>query len=329
MPSKTTTYSTGLVVLAASWLSCWQTAAAAPTGIPLGLPAGCGTATATAVHRTGSAAGKPAAFEADAVRIELPAAPGGQAPAFSAALLHVATHAADTAPEALERASTAAGASLLIALTGTGRSGCPADALQAAAYPVMDGLLRGGDYVGTWQGVTLRGTAGHVLARRMQLRLDGAGGSGPDAPVHMTLSLDGITGTLTPPTLLPEHLSVSATLPASSLPTLLSAAGGAAPDARIPVTIDDISMSRGDATLHGTGTANAAATPQDSSADINLVAHDFDALVNAAALQNMMRMHTTLFLSRLMAHQAGDNLEWQLRYAGGLLSVNDVPIPLR
>ncbi len=314
------------------WMLCVPPAVAIPGRAAAGtlaLPAGCGSATATSARRIAAAAGRGAAFEAGALRIQLPPDAAGHPPSFAAASLHVASHGAETGPEALERASTAAGASLLIALTGSGRSGCPADALQAAAYPVMDGLLGGGGYLATWQDVVLGGTAGHVLARRMQLRMDGAGGSGADAPVHMTLSLDGITGALTPPTLLPEHLSVSATLPASSLPTLLSAAGGAAPDARIPVTIDDIDMRRGSATLHGTGTASAAATPQDSAADIHLVAHDFDALVSAAALQNMMRVHTTLFLSRLMARQAGDNLEWDLRYGSGLLSVNNVPIPLR
>nr|WP_321983127.1 hypothetical protein [uncultured Lichenicoccus sp.] len=314
----------------ASWLLCAVPMAARPAHAEtLALPTGCGSATAGSSHRVAATGGKGAGFEAESLRIQLPLDAAAHPPSFAAASLHVASHGAETGPEALERASTAAGASLLIALTGNGRSACPADALQAAAYPVVDGLLRGGGYLATWQDVVLRGAAGHVLARRMQLRMDGAGGSGAGVPVHMIFSLDGITGTLTPPTLLPERLSVSATLPASSLPTLLSAAGGAAPDARIPVTIDDISMSRGGATLHGTGTANAAATPQDSSADIDLVAHKFDALVNEAALQNMMRVHTTLFLSRLMARQAGENLEWQLKYGGGLLSVNDVPIPLR
>ncbi|WP_428374957.1 hypothetical protein [Lichenicoccus sp.] len=339
MQSKTITHPSSRAVASlvaqvgfASWMLCVPPAVASPAGAAaaaLALPAGCGSATATSARRIAAAAGKGAAFEASALRIQLPLDATGHPPSFAAAALHVASHGAETGPEALERASTAAGASLLIALTGTGRSKCPADALQAASYPVVDGLLRGGGYLATWQDVALRGTAGHVLARRMQLRLDGAGGAAADAPVHMTLSLDGITGTLTPPTLLPEHLSVSATLPASSLPTLLSAAGGAAPDARIPVTIDDISMSRGSATLHGTGTANAAATPQDSSAEIHLVAHAFDALVNEAALQDMTRVHAALFLSRLMARQAGANLEWQLKYGAGLLSVNDVPIPLR
>ena len=331
MPSKTITHLSGpLLLTATTWLGCQPPATAAP----LALPAGCGTATATAPHRTGAAPGRPAEFESGPLHIQLPPGPGGShdgdgSPSFAATALHVTGRGAQTGPEALERASTAAGAALLIALTGTGRSSCPADALQAAAYPIVDGLMRGGSYAGSWQGVTLRGTAGRVLARRMTLRLDGAGGSGPDAPVHMTLSLDGITGSLTPPTLLPDHLSVAATLPASSVPTLLSAAGGAAPDARIPVTIDDISLTRGNATLHGTGTASAAATPQDSAADILLTAHDFDDLVNAAALQSLTRVHTTLFLTRLMARQAGDTLQWQVKYGDGLLSVNNVPIPLR
>ncbi|TLU72529.1 hypothetical protein [Lichenicoccus roseus] len=334
MPSKTITHLTARSLLAGAACLGWQPAVAATT-TSLGLPGGCGTASAVGVHRIEAVSGRSAAFEAGALHIQLPPVHAGRdketdpSPSFAAASLHVDSRGVQTTPEALERASTAAGAALLIALTGTGRSGCPADVLQAAAYPVVDGLLRGGGYVGSWQGVTLHGAAGHVLARRMTLRLDGAGGSGPDAPIHITLSLDGITGSLTPPTLLPDHLSVAATLPASSVPTLLSAAGGAAPDARIPVTIDDITVTRGDATLHGTGTASAAATPQDSAADILLTARDFDALVNAAALQSLTRVHTTLFLSRLMARQDGDRLQWQVRYGDGLLSVNNVPIPLR
>ena len=119
------------------------------------------------------------------------------------------------------------------------------------------------------------------------------------------------------------------TLPASSLPVLLAATGGGASDARIPVTVDEITAAFGSTMLHGKGEATAAATPAQSAATLQVTANGYDDLVEAAAIRDLTRLHTMLFLSRLMARRAADGLQWDVTFEGGLLAVNNVPIPLR
>ena len=269
-----------------------------------------------------------AGFDAAGFRVRLPPR-DGSIPSMQAARLHVTGAAAATPEAALERAASASAAALLIALTGSGHSGCPNAVLRDAGNPIVEGLQDGGSYLAVWQGVTLRSGGGHVAASRMQLRLEAAGSDGRDRPVHVTLTLDGITGVLTQPALLPDRLAVRITLPASSLPTLLAATGGGAPDAQIPVTVDDFSITRGRTVLHGNGDATAAATPLDSTARLHLTARHYDDLVDEAAVQDMTHLHTALFLSRLVARRDGDALGWDVDLADGLLAVNHVPIPLR
>ncbi len=306
-------------------LTCHAAMASPDTG-SLALPAVCATVDADALHRS---AAPDAGFDAAAFHVRLPQHNDATAPSMQAARLHVTSHAPGTPDAALQRAASASAAALLIALTGNGRSDCPAGLLQDAGRPIVQGLQDGGSYLATWQGVTLRGGAGHVTAKRMQLSLQAAGGSGEDRLVHVVLTLDGIGGALTPPTLLPDRIAVRVTLPAASLPTLLAATGGGAPDAQIPVTVDDFSITHGDMVLHGHGDATAAATPMDSTARLHLSARHYDDLVSQAAERNLIRLHTALFLSRLVGRRAGDTVDWDVDFADGLLAVNNVPIPLR
>ena len=292
----------------------------------LSLPAACADVGAASLRPAPSA---DAGFDASGFRVHLPARDGAAAASMLAARLHVTGQAAGTPNADLERAASASAAALLIGLTGSGHSGCPTALLQDAGRPIVQGLQKGGSYLATWQNVTLRSGGGHVTASRMQLRLEAAGGTGEDRLVHVTLTLDGITGVLTQPALLPDRLAVRITLPAASLPTLLAATGGGAPDAQIPVTVDDISIARGEMVLHGRGEATAAATPMESKAQLHLTARHYDDLVNQAAAQDMVRLHTALFLSRLVGRHVGDALDWDVELADGLLAVNNVPIPLR
>ncbi len=300
-------------------------AIAAPGTDSLALPAACASVGAAGLHPLPP---PQAGFDAAGFHVRLPPHDGGVA-LMQAARLHVTGEAAATPEAALERAAGASAAALLITLTGSGHSGCPDAVLRDAGNPIVQGLQAGGSYVVVWQGVTLRSGSAHVAASRIQLRLEAAGSDGRDRPVHVTLTLDGITGVLTHPALLPDRLAVHITLPASSLPTLLAATGGGAPDAQIPITVDDFSITRGQTVLHGNGDATAAATPLDSTARLHLTARHYDDLVNQAAQQDMTRLHTALFLSRMVAQRDGDALGWDVDLADGLLAVNHVPIPLR
>ena len=307
-------------------LTGYSSASAVENTEGLALPAACASIAAASLL---SHVSPDVGFEATRFRVRLPSNGRSATPGLEADRLRVISHAAGTSNAALEQAASASAAALLIALTGNGHSDCPAELLQRTGTPIVAGLQHGGNYLATWQGLTLRGGAGHVVATRMQLRLEAAGAAGEDRLVHMTLTLDGITGTLTPPTLLPDHILLRVTLPAASLPTLLAATAGGAPDAQIPVTVDDISLRSGRMVLHGHGDAIATATPMDSTAHLHLSALNFDDLVNRAALQDLVRMHTALFLSRLVSRQEADAIAWDVSFSDGLLAVNNVPIPLR
>ena len=327
MHKKTVRAATALLLL----MTCRPALAAPDASGALSLPTACASVAAGSLH----AVRQPASgFEAARFVVRLPTHGAGTtvSPSMEASRLRVVSRDADTANAALERAASASAAALLISLTGSGHSDCRSGLLQDAGNPIVAGLQHGASYVATWQGVALRGNAGHVTASRMQLRLeaaDAAGTAGSNRMVHVTLTLDGIAGSLTPPTLLPTRLALRVTLPASSLPTLLAATGGGAPDAHIPVTVDDFTVVSGQTLLHGQGNATAAATPMDSTAKLHVTAHDYDDLVEEAATRNLTRLHTMLFLSRLMGKRVADSLEWDVNFADGLLAVNNVPMPLR
>ncbi len=313
-----------LGLLPALWLVA---PAAAEQAEGLALPAACASVAAAALHPL--PAGADAGFEATQFRVRLPAEAGVDPASMQASRLRVTGHGVDTPQAVLEQAAGASAAALLIALTGNGHGGCPTKLLQDTGEPIVAGLQHGGSYAATWQDVVLRGHAGHVAAQRMQLRLQGAPGDDADRPVHVTLTLEHVTGTLDPPALLPDRIAVGITLPASRLPALLAATGGGAPDEQIPVTVDGIDLRRGATVLHGEGDATAAATPLDSAASLQVTAKGYDDLVTEAATLGLTRVHTALFLSRLVAHRDGDGLRWEVRLADGVLAVNNVPIPLR
>ncbi len=301
---------------------------AASDGGGLALPAACASVGAASLHDLAPSP-QETGFDAARFRVRLPAAGAADAPSMEAARLHVTSHGASTSNASLERAASASAAALLITLTGSGHSGCDTGLLRDAGDPIVLGLQNGGAYLATWQGVTLRGHAGHITASRMQLRFDAADSKGSDRLVHVTFTLDGIGGSLTPPTIVPDRLALRVSLPASGLPTLLAATGGGAPDAQIPVTVEAIDVTSGETTMHAEGDATAAATPMDSTAKLHLTAHHYDSLIYRAAELSMTRLHTALFLSGLMAHRTGDTLDWNINFGDGVLAVNNVPIPMR
>ena len=306
-------------------LSCRAPARADAPASGLELPQLCASVQASAVRTLAAPAH---GLTAEAYRVHLPAALGRHAASMSASSLRVESRTPDTTDADLERASSAAAAALLVALSGDRHGGCGTALLHDAAAPIVHGLAQGGGYVATWLDVTLRGASGVVTAHRMQLALQ-AHGIGASQPVQVAFSLEGVAGRLKPPTLLPDTLAWRISLPASSLPTLLAATGGGAPAAQIPVTVDDLRITQGRSIIDAKGSAVAAPTPLDSSADLHVTAQDYDELVEQAAGGDMVRLHTALFLSSLMAKRDAAGLQWHVTYRDGVLAVNHLPIPMR
>ena len=312
-------------------LLAWQPARAGAADTGLDLPATCASVHVTGLHRPAPPAN---GFDTGHFDVRLAQPAHGMAPSMTADALHVTSTAAATSTAALERAASASAASLLLGLAGStpgdAHPDCPAGLLQQAGRPIADGLQKGGAYGAQWRRVTLRGASGHVEIRRMELRLEGADSTQADRPVHVALILDGVSGKLAQPSLLPGQVTLRVTLPASSLPALLTAAGGAASSAtRIPLTVDTAQVSEGATVLDGRGVATAVSPPLDSTAALHITARHFDDLVNRAAVLGLVRLHTALFVSSLMGRGSAGELQWDVSFKDGLLSVNNVPIPMR
>ncbi len=279
---------------------------------PLDLPGGCVVAHA-AVHGTDSK------LEADKLEISLPAE---QAAAFHASHLSATARNATLPLGALGHASTAAAAALLGALTGHHDAGCSDQAFKDAIAPVAQAIAHGGHASFAWTGVSLRSGTRRMGAARIALQLDGAGDT-----AHLALQISGAASNDPAAPLLPERLELNASLPASELPALVAAAGGRG--APVDLTIDQIHAVRGDTTLTGNGQARIAADPAENSGTAHVTVAGYDSLVDAAGTAGLQKIRTALFLAKLMAHQNGGNADWDLKWQGSTLLVNNVPLPIR
>ena len=222
----------------------------------------------------------------------------------------------------LEQASTAAAAALLIAVTGRRDDACPDATLRQAMAPLAQALGHDGRAEFTWSDVAIRSGTSRLGARRLSLRLDGAGPA-----LHLDAVLDGAVSNAPVAGVLPESLSVRASLPTDQLPALLSAAGDH--HALLDLTIEHAEAHRGDGTMSGTGQVSFAADAADSHGQGHLTAHDFDSLLEDASAPGLDRLRTGLFLAKLVAHRQGDQADWDLDWRQGVLTINNVPLPLR
>ncbi|MCQ8278815.1 hypothetical protein NFI95_10155 [Acetobacteraceae bacterium KSS8] len=298
----------GLVLGAALFLGSGTALAASP----LDLPGGC-------VVARGAVHGNDTRLEADKLEISLPA---DQAAAFHASHLSAVTRNATLPPGALGHASTAAAAALLGALTGHRDADCSDQAFKEAIAPVAQAVAHGGHVSFAWTGVSLRSGTRRMGAARIALQLDGGGDT-----ARLALQVAGAASNDSAAPLLPERLELNASLPASELPALVAAAGGRG--APVDLTIDRIHAVRGDTTLTGNGQARIAADPADNSGTAHVAIAGYDSLLDAAGTAGLQKIRTALFLAKLMAHRNGGDADWDLKWQGSTLLVNNVPLPIR
>ncbi len=281
----------------------------------LSLP-GCALVHDAAVREGGGPHGT--GFDADRPDVLLPALPEV---VLHAAHLHADGRGPGVSDAALEQAATAAAATVLLALSDH-HNACPDAVLRGALDPLAQALGHGGAAAFTWSGVAIRSGNTRLGARRLSLRMDG---SGPAARV--TIVLDGGVSNDAAAGLLPETLAVHASVPADQLPALL-----ASPDHRsrpVEVTVEQLDARRGDTALSGQGHGTITSDPQDSSGEGHVTAHGFDTLLDAANASGLGRLRTALFLVKLVAHRQGDQADWDLALQRGVLTVNNVPLPIR
>ena len=202
------------------------------------------------------------------------------------------------------------------------RDACPDSQLRAAAEPLAQAIGHGGAAQFTWSGVTVRSGNTRLGARQLLLRLDG---DGPAA--HLTLAVEGAVSNGADAGLLPEALTVHASSPADQLPALIASPGH--PSQPVSVSIERAEARRGDAVLNGQGHITIAHDPENDDGDGHVTAHGFDTLLDAANASGLGRLRTALFLIKLVAHRQGDRSDWDLALKQGVLTINNVPLPIR
>ncbi len=281
----------------------------------LALP-GCAAVHATGLREGGGPGGT--GFDAERADVLLPAVPDA---VLHAAHLHAEGRGAGLSDAVLEQAATAAAAAVLVALSDR-HDACPDATLRGAIDPLAHALGHGGTAGFTWSGVSIRAGSTRLGARRLLLRLDGGG---PAA--RLTVALDGAVSNDAAAGLLPDTLTMHASTPADQLPVLLASPGR--PSAPVPVTIEQLDARRGDTTLSGHGQGTVGRDPEDSGGEGHVTAHDFDALLDAANASGLGRLRTALFLVKLVAHRQGDQADWDLALQHGVLTINNVPLPIR
>ena len=284
----------------------------------LDLPSGCVTAGSISLHEQD---GPQAGFDAGRLELLMPGVAG--TPSLHAAHLHVAAQGAagSIAPAQLEQASSAAAAALLAAMSSHHEGGCTDAVLQQAAGPLAHALQSGGGADFIWSDVQVRSGSTRLGARRLALHLAG----GPT--LRLTAAVDGAISNIAAAALLPETLTVRASLPSAELPALLAASAGQG--ARVELTIEQLQAHGADTALDGHGQVFVAATREASGGEGELAVRGLDALIADAAAPGLERLRTALFLAKLVAHRRGDQADWTLSWQGGTLLVNNVPLPLR
>ena len=257
-------------------------------------------------------------FDADHADVLLPALPEA---VLHAAHLHADGQGPGVSNAVLEQAATAATATLLLALSDH-RDACPDAVLRDAVGPLAQAIGHGGSATFTWSGVAIRSGNTRLGARRVSLRMNG---SGPAARV--AIALDGGVSNDAAAGLLPETLTLHASVPADRLPDLLASSGSLSRP--VEVTIEHLDARRGDTTLSGSGRGTIAPDPEDSSGEGHVTAHGLDTLLDAASASGLGRLRTALFLVKLVAHRRGDQADWDLALQRGVLTINNVPLPIR
>ena len=280
----------------------------------LGLP-GCATVHAASLHETGSHG---AGFEADRPDVLLPALPGA---VLHASHLHAEGRGLGVSNAVLEQAATAAAAALLLAVSGH-RDACPDAALRGAATPLAQAIGHGGSAAFTWSGVAIRSGNTRLGARRVSLRMEGSG-----AAARVSIALDGGVSNDPAAGMLPDSLTARAAVPADRLPDLLASSGSLSRP--VQVTIEQLDARRGDTALNGQGRGTIAPDPENSTGEGHVTAHGLDTLLDAASASGLGRLRTALFLVKLVAHRQGDRADWDLALQRGVLTINNVPLPIR
>lgn len=224
----------------------------------------------------------------------------------------------------------AASVVLLGALVNHHGAGCTADYFLATLQPILAGLQTGQTYDISWSSPVAQTGAKQIRFGVLHLHL--AGGSGAQ-PIMVSLDLGGagMTGDTVLASLLPQDARSDFSIPAQALGPLLAAtAGRPARSVAVPVTIRTLRARRGDMQLEGSGSAELTGSPDAASASGHMSMRNLPELIETLRAAGQTRPAAALIMANLVGHHAdAADTSWDVEWAGGILTVNHIPLPLR
>ncbi|GBQ31672.1 hypothetical protein ACLRDC_03825 [Gluconacetobacter sacchari] len=267
------------------------------------------------------------ATDMTALNYVLRSAPGTGAPSLHAASVTISGPAGDA--RALRDLLDAASVVLLGALVNHHGAGCTADYFLATLQPMMAGLESGRSYDIAWSSPVATTGARQIRFSAMHLHLSGGGDARPIA-VSLEMRGAGINGDSVLAALLPQDARSDFAVPAQALGPLLAAtAGRPARSIAVPVTIRTLRARRGDMQLEGSGTAELTGSPDAASAAGHMSMRNLPELIETLRAAGQIRPAGALALANLVGHHADTQTSWDVAWAGGILTVNHIPLPLR
>ncbi|GBQ68548.1 hypothetical protein AA103196_1973 [Ameyamaea chiangmaiensis NBRC 103196] len=229
--------------------------------------------------------------------------------------------------DALTQMLDIASVSLLSAISGHHTMGCHGPWFDRTARSEGTSIVAGARPDLTWRDLTVRSGPVTIHAAAAHLTLAGQ----DDAPLELTLTFDHVTLSGTGADVLnPDHLTLDVSIPSSALVSLLQVtAGKGAPSQAIQATVRDLTVVMGPTTLRGDGSTTLTGYPDTLSAAGHLSAQHFPDMITRAQDAGLTRPAAAMVIARLVGHRDGDMTRWTVGYTGGVLTVNNVPLPLR
>ena len=231
-----------------------------------------------------------------------------------------------TTADAAHDQADAASLLLMSAITGHHNAAC-SDWLEQQGKAASATLKAGGTYDITWNNAVLTHGSGRVMSSTAHFKVEGSTSAHTSAA---TLALSGLSfQNISNEALLPSSADAAFSLPASELPSLMSAIGGKSATApAVHVTISSFDAARDTVHLKGNGTATLTGNVAATSAGGHLEISNLEALIEKARTAKQMKLAAGLVLARLVSHAQNDANVWNATWEGGVLTVNGFPLPI-
>jgi len=228
---------------------------------------------------------------------------------------------------ALQQLSDLASVALLASITGHHNFGCNGPWMKRTARNYATSVIAGARPDITWHDLTVHQGPVTVHAGAAHLQLSGQDGGELRLDIRFDhVTLNGTGGDV----LAPDLLTARASLPPESLAALVQmAAAKDQPSRAVHTKLDSVDVTFGRTEMHGSGTAELTGYPDTMSADGDLSAIHMSGLTDRARDASLNKIAAALVIAKLVGHRDGDTTRWKLGWQGGVLTVNNVPLPLK